>query len=121
MITASGGNCLELRLSENSDGHDDFQISQQKVTQHVNGAIWPTLERSPFRDLSASYDCAFRSPDEAAAFETLFGKTVILKSRGDEVVIGMLSQIQKKVSFFYTTYSFSINQIHVEDFTKETL
>ena len=112
---------LELRLTEKSNGLESYQMTQQSISQHVTGAVWPDLERSPFRDLSASYDCAFRSPDEAAAFETLFGKTVILKSRGDEVVIGMLSQIQKKVSFFYTTYSFSINQIHVEDFTKETL
>ena len=114
------GYWMELKLSENSNGLESYQMTQQSVTQHVNGAVWPTLERSPFRDLSGSYDCAFRDPAEAVAFEALFGKTVILKSRGGEVVIGMLSQIQKRVSFFYTTYSFSINQIHVEDFTEET-
>lgn len=114
------GNWLELRLSENSNGLESYQMTQQSVTQHVTGAVWPDLERSPFRDLSASYDCAFRDPTEAAAFEMMFGHVVILKSRGDEVVIGMLSQIQKRVGFFYTTYSFSINQIHVEDFTEET-
>lgn len=114
------GNWLELKLSENSDGHDDFQISQQKVTQHVNGAVWPALERSTFRDRSGSYDCAFRDPAEAAAFETMFGQLVILKSRGDEVVIGMLDKLQKKVNIFYTSYKFSIDQVHTDDFTEET-
>lgn len=114
-----GGYWLELRLSENSNGLESYQMTQQSVTQHVTGAVWPDLERSPFRDLSASYDCAFRDPAEAAVFEAMFGQVVILKSRGDEVVIGMMSQIQKRVSFFYTMYSFSINQIHVEDFTEE--
>ena len=109
---------LELRLSENSNGREDFQLSQQSVSQHITGAVWPDLERSPFRDLSGSYDCAFRDPAAAAAFEVLFGKIVILKSRGDEVVIGMLSQLQKKVSLFYTTYKFTINQIHVDDFAE---
>lgn len=112
---------LDLRLTEKSNGLESYQMTQQSVTQHVTGAVWPDVERSPFRDLSASFDCAFRDPAEAAVFETLFGKIVILKSRGDEVVIGMLSQIQKKVSLFYTTYNFSINQIHVNDFTEETL
>ena len=114
------GSWLELKLSENSNGLESYQMTQQSVTQHVNGAVWPALERSTFRDRSGSYDCAFRDPAEAVAFEAMFGQIVILKSRGGEVVIGMLSQIQKRVSFFYTTYSFSINQIHVEDFTEET-
>ena len=114
------GYWMELKLTDKSNGTESYQTTQQKASQHVNGAVWPDLDVSPFRDLSASYDCAFRIQDEAREFEALFGKVVVMKSRGDEVVIGMLSQIQKKVSLFYTTYSFSINQIHVDDFTEET-
>lgn len=108
------GDWLELRLSENSDDSENFQTAQQNVTQHVNGAVWPELERSPFRDRTANYDCAFRCPQEAAAFENLFGKIVILKSRNNEVVIGMLDKLQKKVNAFYISYTFAIQQIHTE-------
>lgn len=106
-------NWLSLRLTENSSDAEDFQWSQTMVTQHVTGAVWPQLERSPFQDLSVSYSCAFRDPDEISAFEALRGQVVILKSRGDNVVIGMLSQLQKRTTVFYTAYYFTLQQIHV--------
>lgn len=106
---------LSLRLTENSSDAEDFQWSQTMVTQHVTGAIWPQLDRASFQDLSVSYSCAFRDPDEVRAFEALRGKIVIVKSRGDNVVIGMLSQVQKRTTVFYTSFYFTLQQIHVSD------
>ena len=109
---------LELRLTENSADEDDFQWSRTQIVQHVTGAAYPWAELSQFEDLNASYACAFRDPDERAAFEALRGKAVILKSRGDNVITGILNQISKRQTVFYTSYAFTITQIHARDFTE---
>lgn len=109
---------LALRLTENSADEDGFQWSRTQVVQHVTGAAYPWAELSQFEDLNASYTCAFRDRSEAAAFEALRGKAVILKSRGDNVIIGILNQISKRQTVFYTTYAFTLTQIHARDFTE---
>ena len=111
---------LDLRLSENSMDTDEYRLQQEEITQHIKGAVWPHGERSSFRDMYASYNCAFVKEEDAKAFESLIGKVVVLKSKGDQVVIGMLSQVQKRVSVFYTSYSFSIQRTHDRDFTEIT-
>ena len=105
---------LELRLTENSADEDDFQWSRSQVVQHITGAVYPEAELSQFEDMNASYNCAFRDPNERAAFEALFGRAVILKSRGGNVVTGILSQISKRQTVFYAAYAFTITQIHTE-------
>ena len=109
---------LTLRLSENSADEHDFQWSRTQIVQHVTGAKYPEAELSQFEDLSASYNVAFRDPTERAAFEALRGKAVILKSRGDNVVIGILNQISKRQTVFYTAYAFTVTQIHDADRTE---
>lgn len=111
---------LTLRLSENSADENDFQWSRTQVVQHITGATYPEAELSQFEDLNARYNCAFKDRSEALAFEALRGKAVILKSRGGNVVIGVLSQISKRQTVFYTTYAFTITQIHTRDWTEET-
>lgn len=105
---------LELRLSENSADTEEFNWTQTSVSQHVTGAVWPQLERGAFQDLTVSYNCAFRTQEEVRSFEALRGKIVIMKSRGGNVVVGMLNQMQKRTTLFYTSFFFSLQQIHVE-------
>ena len=69
---------------------------------------------------TATYDCAFKTAQDAAAFERLRGQIVILKSRGGEVVIGPLSAMSKSTGDFYLSYHFSVQQIHWEDMIDET-
>ena len=109
---------LELRLTENSADEDNFQWSRTQVVQHVTGAAYPWAELSQFEDLNASYTCAFRDRSEALVFEALRGKAVILKSRGDNVIIGILNQISKRQTVFYTAYAFTLTQIYARDFTE---
>ena len=103
---------LELRLSENSMDTDEYQWTQTYATQHVTGAVYPQLDRSQYQDMTASYNCAFIKQEEIRAFESMKGKIVVLKCKGDHVVVGMLAQLQKRVTPFYTAYYFSIQQIH---------
>ena len=111
---------LELRLSENSMDSDEYSGTNQQVLQHITGTMLPHGEYSKFRDVSASYNCAFIEESEIRAFENLFGKPVILKAKGGEVVTGLLSQLQKHVTCFYTSYTFAIQKTYVPDFVEIT-
>ena len=109
---------LELRLSEQSNGQEEFRWSRNQSLQHVAGAVWPQLERAPYEDLTGTYDVAFKDLQSAQAFEALRGRVVILKSRDENVVIGMLAALAKRTTLFYTSYTFTLQQIHVRDFTE---
>lgn len=110
-----GGEWISLRLTDASRGSESFTWSKTVSKMHVAGAVYPVLETSPYEDLSGSYSCAFRYDDEAMAFEALRGKTVILKSRRGIVMVGALSQLQKRVRRFIVSYSFTLQQIQWED------
>ena len=114
------GYWLELRLSENSIDSDEYRISQQTTAQHITGTMWPQAERSYFRDKAVSYNCAFVDRNDAAAFEQLIGELIILKAKGGEVVTGILSQVQKRVNVFYTSYTFTIQNSYVPEFERTT-
>lgn len=119
IAAAAGGAWLSLRLSDNSRRSESFNWSRTSSSMHIAGAIYPDLELSPFEDLTGSYDCAFRSQEEARAFEALRGKPVILKSRGGAVVVGGLTDLKKRVNSYYTAYTFSLKQIEWEDFADD--
>lgn len=117
---AAGGEWLELLLSENSNSTQVFEWSRGTTLRHYAGAVYPVAEFSPYEDRTATYDCAFKTVQEAAAFETLRGQVVILKSRGGEVIIGPLTAMSKTAGDFYLSYHFSVQQIHWEGFIDDT-
>lgn len=111
----NGSEWIELQLSENSSSIQSFSWTKNATLRHYAGAVYPVAELSPFEDRVASYDCAFATVQEARALEALRGKLVILKSRGGEVTVGALIQLNKTAGDFYLAYQFSIQQIHWED------
>lgn len=111
-----GEDWITLRLTEESNGSEGFTWTMTSARIHVAGAAYPVLETSPYRDASGSYSCSFRYEEEARAFEALRGKTVILKSRRGNVIVGAITQLSKRERRFYTSYSFTLQRIHWEDF-----
>lgn len=112
----AGGEWLPLRYSEKSLAEQRFSWSQTHSLRHIAGAKYPVLELSPYEDLSGTYDAAFLSAAGAAAFRTLLGEVVILKSREGKVLIGALTDVSEVVNSFYLAFQFTIEQIHWEDF-----
>lgn len=113
-----GGAWLELRKSANESSEQSFAASRQISLRHFEGAAYPVAEISPFFDLSGSYDVAFLYGEEAAAarFEAMLGQSVILKSRGGECLVGILSALAKRNPRFYRAYSFNVQRIHWGDY-----
>ena len=111
-----GDDWVDLRLSEKSNSEQNFTCARVSALRHVLGAVYPVLEISPFEDASGSYDCAFTTVEDAAKFESFRGRHVIVKSRGGNVVIGALLNLQKRYGEFYISYTFTIQAIDWEDF-----
>lgn len=111
-----GSAWLTLELSEHSDSVQSFNWSKASSLRHIRGAVYPVLELGEDEDYAGSYDCAFKSVEDARKLEALKGKIVIIKSRGREVVIGALTRLSKRMKDFYIAYTFSVQQIHREDF-----
>lgn len=112
----SGGEWMTLRLSETTRRTEGFSRQRQVSLRHFTGAEYPVAEISPYTDANGSYDCAFESVEDANAFEALFGQVVILKTKANNVVIGVLSNYEKRVSRHYIAYTFTIQRIYWRDY-----
>ena len=114
----SGGEWIDIGLSENSADTQEFEWSQTAAWLHVTGSRLPILETSKYEDRFGSYDCAFMDTEQAKRFEQLKGQTVVIKSRKENVIVGALTSLNKRVLKFYTAYTFTIQAIEWEDFVQ---
>ena len=110
---------LELRLSANDPDEQVFSFQRTASLRHFSGASLPVLELSKYEDGSGTYDVAFEDPAAARAFEALKGKVIVLKSRGGNVMIGALLQLQKRVADFFVVYDFTVQRIFWEDYIND--
>ena len=115
-IAPFGGEWMKLRLSETTRRTEGFSRQRQVSLRHFTGAEYPVAEVSPYTDASGSYDCAFENVEDANAFEALFGQVVILKTKANNVVIGVLSGYEKQVNRHYIAYTFTIQRIYWRDY-----
>lgn len=111
---AAGGDWLDLGLSDQRENRETFNMKTSPALYHVLGAKYPHADLSPFVDYSGSYNCAFTDPDKAAQFEAMFGTAVILKSRWNNVLTGILTPLRKTANRFYVAYTFTVQQINTE-------
>jgi hypothetical protein len=85
-----GNGWINITRSENSATEQSFKYERKYSIRHVSGAVYPVLELAPFEDFSGSYDFACKDYETAIAFESLRGKEIIVKSRGDVVLFGAM-------------------------------
>ena len=112
----AGGGWLEMALSDDSDTEENFSWTMTASERHVTGAAWPVVERSPYTDGSGSYRISFADVETGAAFEALRGQRIIVKSRGGNVVIGVMTGYQKTMTNFYLTYVFTVRRCDWRDY-----
>ena len=115
---ASGGEWLHLKYSEKSDRNISYSWGVKSEQIYVAGSRWPVLETSPYETMIGDYSCAFRDQESVRKLEQMRGQMVIMKSRDGSVIIGGLIQMKKTATAFFTTFSFSVQQNHWEDFVR---
>lgn len=121
MALLAGGEWLELRKTDSENSEQSIAVSQQISLRHFEGGVYPEPEVSPYIDQTGSYLVAWTYGEqvEAAAFEAMMGRPVILKARGNECTIGIVTGYNKRLPRFYKAYSFNVQRIHWEDFIDE--
>lgn len=102
---------LELRLTAKDPDEQIFSYQRTGSLRHFTGAKLPVIELSKFVDGSGTYDVAFTDEEDIRAFEALKGQVVIIKSRGGNVVVGPVLQVQKRVGDFFTVFDFTVQRI----------
>ncbi len=110
----SGGPWVSLRLTEASVPARQYNFSRSHSLRHFSGSALPVLELTPYENKTGSFQCAFKDPDEARAFEALWGQVVVIKGL-DTVITGGLMSLDKAQNAFYTAYAFTVEQIAVEE------
>ena len=121
MALLAGGEWLELKKTDSDSYEQGITVSQQISLRHFEGAVYPVAEASPYIDQSGSYLVAwtYQEQTEAAAFEAMMGRPVILKARGGECTVGIMTGYSKRLPHFYKAYSFTLQRIEWEDFIDE--
>lgn len=110
----SGGPWLSLRLTEASVPARQYNFSRSHSLRHFSGSALPVLELTPYENKTGSFQCAFKDPAEARAFEALWGQVVVVKSQ-ENVITGGLMNLDKAQNAFYTAYAFTIEEIALEE------
>lgn len=121
MALLAGGEWLELKKTDSDSYEQGITVSQQISLRHFEGAVYLVAEASPYIDQSGSYLVAwtYQEQTEAAAFEAMMGRPVILKARGGECTVGIMTGYSKRLPHFYKAYSFTLQRIEWEDFIDE--
>lgn len=112
----NGSGWINITRSENSATEQSFKYERKYSIRHVSGAVYPVLELAPFEDFSGSYDFACKDYETAKAFESLRGKEIIVKSRGDVVLFGAMVSLSSHYGDFINGFTFNIQKIHVEEY-----
>lgn len=110
----SGGPWLSLRLTEASVPARQYNFSRSHSLRHFSGSALPVLELTPYENKTGSFQCAFKDPAEARAFEALWGQVVVVKSQ-ENVITGGLMNLDKAQNAFYIAYAFTIEEIALEE------
>jgi len=108
----SGGDWLKLKKTTESRGAQSFQRTREVQYRQVMGARYPVAEIGEAEELSGSYQVAWKrsETEQMARFEAMFGRAVIVKSRGGRVITGILESCGIRVGCFATAYTFQIRQ-----------
>ena len=91
-----------------------YNFSRSHSLRHFSGSALPVLELTPYENKTGSFQCAFKDPAEARAFEALWGQVVVVKSQ-ENVITGGLMNLDKAQNAFYIAYAFMIEEIALEE------
>ena len=112
----AGGDWMEINLSEKEGNRGSFFWQLEYAAKNVLGSAYPIIEVGKSITLTGSYECNFTEAEEARKFEALRGKSVIIKSHRDNMMSGVITNLDKQPSHFYINYTFTLQQDSLEDF-----
>lgn len=117
----SGGNWLELEHCKELP-MQTYTSNRTVTVRHYCGAVYPVAEVSTYYDKSGSFNVLFEDDEDITVnmLEGLLGEMVVMKNRRGNLLVGIFSQIDKRVENFYVDCDFIVQQTEWNDFVDET-
>ena len=111
IITATDGDWV--RLEHTTTALPTVQISSTQAVGMMtyNGTDYPVPELSPHRTRTYILNAAFKDVSEALRFEALIGRVCCLKDQYGNRIVGMISNVTRAHSRFYTVCTATLNEI----------
>lgn len=106
-----GGGWLEALYE--SSAHRSTALALGRDIQHVNlsGRAYPVAERSEFLSRSLTVTCCCADQTQRQAVRAILGRLVCVKTPEGNMVIGYPGSISENSDGFFSTYSFTVQQI----------
>lgn len=111
IITATDGDWVRLEYSTTSLPAVQIDSGQTIGMMTYNGTDYPVPELSPHRTRTYILNAAFKDVSEALRFEALIGRVCCLKDQYGNRIIGMISNVTRAHSRFYTVCTATLNEI----------
>lgn len=117
----SGGDWLELEHCKQLP-IQTYTRSRTVSVRHYCGAAYPVAEVSTFYDKSGNFNVLFEDGDDELVerLESLMGEIVVMKNRRNNLLVGIFSQIDKRVEDYCVECDFIVQQTEWNDFADET-
>lgn len=111
-----GGPWFTLLLTSERYPTNTFKRSLATEKIKVMGSNYPVIEVGDFEELSAQYEVVwpFEEREKAYQFKNFFGKAVIIKSRGEQVICGVLDGYEMSVNSQTVGYTFTLSQMNTD-------
>lgn len=107
----TAGEWHTLRLSDQQHRTFAESITQTVTRVNLSGRVYPVAEKTHWRNRTVTVTWADTDPAALTEYDGLLGKTVCVKSPGGRMVYGLVDNIQRTESVFYTVYSAEIWQL----------
>jgi hypothetical protein len=112
----AGSNWMNINLTETSNYKGNYTWQKEFAIRNVLGSEYPIIEVGKNISMIGNFACAFSDNESALQFEKFRGKHVIIKTHGNNIISGVIVNMNKQVLQFYTNYSFTLQQTSLEDF-----
>lgn len=105
------GERLELPYSVEQLREEQITVSRDATVTHFAGAVWPSAEVSIYRDRVMAFEAAFADIRQGKRLEAMEGHLVVLKARNEQMVVGILPQLEIRSNEYWIDYQGEIRQL----------
>ena len=119
----SGGEWLEIKYTLKSNSDPEYEDAVEITYNHLAGSDYPSAVISQYLDKKVNYSAVFlfNQADERKTFESMFKKPVIIKFADGTLFAGILDSWSKHpVKKYYTSYTFTVTRMDIEDYVDDT-
>ena len=118
----AGGDWVELPYTD--DAEEKIKIEKKRHTERyfLSGEKFPSVEVSEHEEMSGTVPVFWVNSDHEGAqeLEKMLGKTVICKTPGNRLLVGVLDSLPISDSSWNSAYSITLNHTGWRDFVDDT-